>query len=385
MPEPKLPADIELGPIRPPSEAQSLLVRVTRNCPWNHCTFCNVYKRHTFSRRRVEEVKAEIDLLAQARETILSQAEGVGSSGRIPPELGWKYQGGMNSQAYAMMARWLSGGTGSVFLQDGNSLQLPTSDLVSVLRHLKQTIPGIRRITSYARSSTVAKKSVEELTEIREAGLDRLHIGMESGSDKVLKRIKKGATGDIHIKAGRQALQAGMELSEYLMPGVGMEDLSDDHALESARVLNAINPHFIRLRTFTPIRHSPLLAQIEAAEFTPLSEDGTVREIRLFIKNLNGIRSQVVSDHMMNLLMELNGQLPDDQELLLETLDAYLSLDDHTRQVFRIGRRAGIFNELSELEHDRLVTEATRLVRALKERYGDADLGLREEMKGRML
>lgn len=121
--------------------------------------------------------------------------------------------------------------------------------LVEAIRYLREKIPGVGRITSYARSSTLAKKSVSELTEIREAGLDRIHVGMESGSDRVLQFVKKGVTAKKQIEAGIKVIEAGMELSEYFMPGLGGKELSEDHARESARVLNEVNPHFIRLRT----------------------------------------------------------------------------------------------------------------------------------------
>ena len=112
-------------------------------------------------------------------------------------------------------------GKGSVFIQDANSFVLPAPVLVEAIGHLKRKIPGIGRITSYARSSTLAKMSVAELGEIRKAGLDRIHIGMESGSDRVLKLVQKGVNAKRQIEAGRKVIEAGMELSEYFMPGLG--------------------------------------------------------------------------------------------------------------------------------------------------------------------
>ncbi len=136
---------------------------------------------------------------------------------------------------HRQVALWRYMGKGSVFIQDANSFVLPAAVLVEAIGHLKRKIPGVGRITSYARSSTLAKMSAADLRQIREAGLDRIHVGMESGSDRVLEFVQKGVTAKIQIEAGRKVIEAGMELSEYIMPGLGGKGLSDDHARESAR------------------------------------------------------------------------------------------------------------------------------------------------------
>lgn len=177
----------ECGPIRPPSEAESLLIRITRNCPWNRCTFCPVYKNATFSFRPVEHVLQDIDTVQQCVELILEARD----AGRSPNSaFAASDINDLNAQHAAY--QFVAGGMQSIFLQDGNSLILKAEDCIRILKYLKQAFPMVERITSYARSQTVAKIADEDLKEMAESGLNRIHIGMESGSDKVLKRVKKG-------------------------------------------------------------------------------------------------------------------------------------------------------------------------------------------------
>lgn len=340
----------EQGPIRPPSEAASLLLRFTRNCPWNRCTFCPVYKGTRFTRRSLEEIKRDIDAVARIREELLALPENEGREGGITKRaLGAAFSGPRSQESRRRIALWLYAGQGSVFIQDANSLVLPGTVLVEALRYLREKVPGIRRITSYARSSTLARKTVAELRAIREAGLDRIHIGMESGSDRVLKMVQKGVSAREQVEAGRKVIEAGMELSEYVMPGLGGKDLSEEHARESARVLNAIDPHFIRLRSLRVPARAPLYRDKSSGRFVSLSDDETVREIRLFIASLEGIRSRVASDHIMNLLEEVAGKLPEDKEAMLAVIDRYLALPPDERLLFRIGRRGGTLRSVDEL------------------------------------
>jgi hypothetical protein len=245
-------------------------------------------------------------------------------------------------------------GKGSVFIQDANSLVLPAPVLAEAIRHLKRKIPGIERVTSYARSSTVANMSVAELEEIRNAGLDRIHIGMESGSDRVLKMVQKGVDKKRQVEAGKKVIQAGMELSEYIMPGLGGKELSDEHARETAQTLNEINPHFIRLRSLIVPRSAPLFEHWQSGRFTPLSDDETVAEIRLLISLLDGISSRLVSDHIRNLLEEVTGKLPEDKDAMLAVIDRYLAMPAEERLLFRLGRRGGGLRSLDELNDPRI-------------------------------
>jgi radical SAM superfamily enzyme YgiQ (UPF0313 family) len=199
----------------------------------------------------------------------------------------------------------------------------------------------------------VARKSLGELREIRQAGLDRIHIGLESGSDRVLALVKKGATAKQHIEAGRKAIDAGMTLSEYIMPGLGGAAYSREHALETARVLNAIDPHYIRLRSLRVPPHTPLHQDLAGGWFQLPSDDEVVEEIRLLVASLNDIRSTLSSDHIMNLLQEVEGTFPRDKQKMLAVIDRYLSLPEEERLLYRLGRRGGALQSLDDLNDPR--------------------------------
>ena len=243
----------EQGPIRPPSEAGSLLIRITRNCPWNRCTFCPVYKGAQFSLRPVEHVLEDIDRIHRYVQEIWQR--GAQDSKLYPRDISSISDSleFVDRTAFNSALQWASYGMRSIFLQDANSLVIKPADLRVVLGHLRSCFPWVERITSYARSHTVARIADADLQAFAAAGLNRIHIGLESGSDRVLTRMKKGVTKAGHIKAGQKIKQAGMQLTEYVMPGLGGRDLSRDHALETADCLNQIDPDFIRLRTFVPI------------------------------------------------------------------------------------------------------------------------------------
>lgn len=293
----------EQGVIRPPSEASSLLVRVTRNCPWNQCVFCPAYKGVKFSKRTVEEVKKDIDQMA----------------------------GEYGNHAFVQ----------SVFLQDADSLLLPTPDLLEILQYLKQKFPDIKRVTSYARAKTLKRKTVEELKELKEAGLSRIHVGMESGSEKVLKMIKKGITQTDIVEGGRRVVDAGISLSEYIMPGIGGKSLSEEHARETARLLNAVEPDFIRVRTFAMHPSSPMRKMVEEGTFVPMTDVEIVEEIRLLVSCFDKIHSYFsCADFSLNLLMQVDGYLDVKKDWMLEELDRYLALTEIQKKAYSLLRRS---------------------------------------------
>ena len=341
----------EQGPIRPPSEARSLLIRVTRNCPWNRCTFCPVYKETRFSRRPVEHVKRDIDAVWQHVETLRQAADESGHISEI--ELN-KLAGGVardDWSAFVAATNWfVTGGLRSVFLQDADSLAIRPEQLVEILTHLRKRFPTVRRITSYARSRTIAARKPADLRAIREAGLNRLHVGFESGSDQVLEMVCKGATREVHVAAGREAKEAGFELSEYYMPGLGGVELSEVHARESATALSEINPDFIRLRTLAVPPGVPLFEEHAAGRFRKCSDVEVVRELVTFIENLDGVTSTIKSDHSLNLFLELRGTLPDDREAMLDLLNGFLNMEPRQQRLYQVGRRLGIITCMREME-----------------------------------
>ena len=343
----------EQGPIRPPSEARSLLLRVTRNCPWNQCLFCPVYKGTKFSLGTVDEIKKDIETAGDMADDIKALSWKLATGGEVNDQVVRAvFSDSSYSDSCRSIAAWLYYGTGACFLQDADNLVMKTRDLVEVLTFLREKFPEITRVTTYSRSRTIVRKSVDSLKQIREAGLNRVHIGLETGYDPLLKLVKKGVTGAQHIEAGRKVIEAGMELSEYVMPGLGGQEMWREHALYSARVLNEINPHFIRLRSLRVPDRVPLHDKLEEGSFTMQTDDMLAEEIKLFIETLEGIDSMVTSDHIMNLLEEITGKLPEDKEKMLEVIKKYQELPDSDRLIYRIGRRAGAYNSTDDLKSD---------------------------------
>lgn len=291
----------EQGVIRPPSEAQSLLVRVTRNCPWNRCHICPAYKGEKFSLRSVEEIKKDIDMMANT----------------------------YGSERFE-----------SAFLQDADSLILPKNDLLEIIRHIKKLFPGIKRITTYARAKSMKRKSVEDLTQLRDAGLTRIHSGMESGSHKVLKLIMKGIKPEDIIKGGNHVVESGISLSEYIMPGVGGKALSEEHAVETAKILNLVKPDYIRVRTFAVHPMSPIQKMVDEGSFMPLDDEEVVREIRLLLENLDEIPARFrCGDFSLNLLMQVDGYLDREKEKMIAEIDRYLDLSEEQKKAYSLIQR----------------------------------------------
>jgi histone acetyltransferase (RNA polymerase elongator complex component) len=345
--------DFEQGPIRPPSEAQSLLLRITRNCPWNQCLFCPVYKNRKFSLRTVDEIKGDIRTVRRIVEDARSLSRRLGSGGNVDRQVIQEiFSRPGYPDCYRSVAAWVYYGTGACFLQDADNMVMKTRDLVEVLRFLRETLPEITRVTTYSRSRTVVRKSEEGLQEIHKAGLDRVHIGLETGYDPLLKLVRKGVTSAQHIEAGQKVIQAGMELSEYVMPGLGGQEMWHEHALETAKTLNAINPHFIRLRSLRVPQRVPLYEKVQDGSFTMQTDDMLAEEIRVFIEALDGIQSVVTSDHIMNLFEDVTGKLPEDKEKMLAAVRAYQTLPEEERLVYRVGRRGGAFRSVSDLRGD---------------------------------
>ncbi len=324
----------EQGAIRPPSEARSLLVRVTRNCPWNKCHICPAYKGEKFSLRSVEEIKKDIDIMADTY-----------GSARFE----------------------------SAFLQDADSLILPTDDLIEIIRHIKTLFPGIKRITTYARAKSMKRKSVEDLIRLRTEGLNRIHSGMESGSQKVLKLIMKGIKPEDVITGGSRVVESGISLSEYIMPGVGGKALSEEHAVETAKILNIVKPDYIRVRTFAVHPMSPIQKMVDDGSFTPLTDEEAVREIRLLLENLDDIPAHFrCGDFSLNLLMQVDGFLDKDRGNMVAEIDRYLAMPDKEKKAYSLIQRTypGV-RSLDILDDEKLVDEVGAEVEKLENKEPD--------------
>lgn len=340
----------EQGPIRPPSEANSLLVRITRNCPWNHCTFCGLYKDATFSLRPVDHVLRDIDSVRFYIDAIIAAKE----SGRAFSQSQLLDSGPKDGKALHAASCFLANGMESIFIQDGNSLIIKPVDIIFILQHIQEVFPKVQRVTSYARSHTIARISDNHLSRMAKAGLSRIHIGMESGSDKILKRVRKGSNKTTQITAGQKIKKAGIELSEYFMPGLGGKTFSQENAIETADALNQINPNFIRLRTLALSASAPLTVDFEQGDFEKMGEVDTTRELLLWLEELAGITSTIRSDHVLNLFPEVNGVLPHDKEKMMQPIRAFLALPPKEQMLFCIGRRTHRMARFSDLNNPTL-------------------------------
>ncbi len=347
----------EVGPFRPPSEAYSLLIRATRNCPWNRCRFCSMYKWSKFQLRPVAEIKQDIETVKAIQDKIeeISWRSGYGGEIRKAASM---VLNSPSSEAFYNVALWLYAGSENAFLQDANTLIMRTNELAEVIRFLKETLPSVKRVTSYGRSKTAAKKKLEELTELHEAGLSRLHIGLETGYDRLLQFMDKGVTAAGHITGGRKVVESGISLCEYILLGLGGKEMWREHAIETAKVLNEIDPDFIRIRTLSINNRISLYAEVENGNYVQSTDEQMIEEEKLFIEHLD-CHSNYVSDHIGNLLQEIEGKLPGDKEKMLAVIDRFQSLPLEERLNFRVGRRAMIYNRLDDLynEHKYEVVE----------------------------
>lgn len=312
----------EIGSIRPPSEggSHSLLIRVTRNCPWNRCTFCygSPYAHAKPELRPVGEVRADISAAKAIYDHLRSIEKKAGGLDWVWQMLNTDFLYDKNDMfelgetelrnfhSVCNVLEWMKSGAKTAFLQDANSLIMKTPELVEVIRCLKETFPSLERITSYARAKTISKKSIDELRELRTAGLGRLHIGLETGDDELLRYVNKGVTAVEEIDGGKKAMAAGFEVSEYIMPGLGGKKFSQQHAKNTAAVLNAINPTYIRSRRFVPRARTPLYDEWKSGNFQLLSPHELLREIRLFVEELD-VHGRLCFDHFINPSYKVGG------------------------------------------------------------------------------
>jgi len=285
------------GPIyRPPSEADSLLVQATVGCPHNLCTFCLVYKEDVrFKVRPVAEIKADLD------------------------------------EAAAMHGQWVR----TLFFPAGNTIAMPAAALAEVCRYSYARFPHLKRITVYGSSQYIHRKGPEQLKTLAQAGLGRIHVGVESGDDVILAQVRKGATARDHLNAGRLARVAGIEINAYVILGLGGRDRSESHVRETARVISEMQPQVLRLRTLVPKLNTPLLAEVQAGRFKMLGPHQVLEETLALLESIT-TPMQVASDHYTNYL-DVAGRLPEDRQTMLEGLRRALRREESTFRPFFIG------------------------------------------------
>lgn len=328
-----------IGPIRPPSEATSLLLQVTNGCTWNKCRFCRIYRHTKFKAYSADSIRRDIDTMVLYAQRARRHRD---SSGRwdidsLNREI--MMSKGDERQCFYMVANWLVNGGENVFLQDGNTTALSSGRITDVLVYLRQAFPGIKRITSYGRAENLSRISAEEFAELKAAGLDRIHSGFESGSDAVLSLINKGTTAQQEITAGRNIKAGGIELSVYFMPGIGGRNLTAENPEGMAEVINSISPDFVRIRTAVVKPGTELYDDFLTGKYTLCSDDEKILEIRRLIEASETEDTVLVSDHIINLLQQVSGRLDTDRNRMLGIIDGYLGMPEEERVMFRLARR----------------------------------------------
>lgn len=335
----------ELGPIRPPSESRSLLIGLSRNCPWNRCLFCPVYKNEKFSLRKKDELIKEIDYLSGIYKKIMSLLQDKNLS-----ELSREIDKHFHINEYEDVRRllhWIYHGEYTVFLQDADPLFRKKDELMEIIGRIKGAFPLIKRITAYGRASTLDRYTTEELKELKKVGLDRIHTGLESGSQKVLDLVCKGVRVEEIINAGKKLKSGGIEYSLYFMPGLGGRRFSNEHIEGTVYAINEACPDFVRLRTLGLTEDIPLYNLIEKGDFEVQSEEDIILEIKGLVENIN-VNTYLASDHNLNLLMDIEGRIPHDKEKMLKKIEKFLHLSPEERLSFIIARRKNLVFELYE-------------------------------------
>ena len=268
---------------RPPSEADSFILRVTRGCAHNSCTYCNMYRGVKFEKLSDEQIMRQI------------------------------------AMAYSVDRD----GVRKVFLADGDALVLPTDRLLKILETLKKYFPNLERVASYSAPGDILRKSVEELTKLREAGLTLLYYGMESGDSQTLKDIRKGVNGEQSIEVGKRVRAAGMELSIMVILGIAGVEGSERHALATAKAINEIKPNYLSALCLMLYRGSELKAQFERGEFHPLPPYGLMEELKLMVEHIDLPETERMifrSNHVSNYI-RLAATLPKDKKQLLDDIE----------------------------------------------------------------
>jgi radical SAM superfamily enzyme YgiQ (UPF0313 family) len=347
---------IEAGPMGPIGEGAALILRVNRNCPWNKCLFCSVYKEKNYSPRSLQEIKDDIDTVRRICDLLVSTSREIGHNGRIGkevarkavrkhPEIYGEYPDNVTQEHWCALlslnnvANWLMNGAERVFLQDSNALAIKPAMLAQVLQHLKGVFPTVNTITSYARSKTCEHRSIEELRALKEAGLSWCFVGIESGCDEVLDYMKKGVNIKEHIEGSQKLMAAGINTAAFVMPGLSGNDktMVKKHISDTLTVLNKVRPNEVRVRSLAILEGTPLYDKWQSGEFLAADEDQLVEEIRSLIE---GIMFDCIFEtlQMTNPLFTVKGTLSQIKSAMLEKINWYQNLSPVERARFLFHR-----------------------------------------------
>ncbi len=268
---------------RPPSEARSLIVQVTYGCSHNTCAFCSMYKAKKFALRPMEEILEDFRLARQA---------------------------------YSAVRR--------IFLADGDALIRPAADLERILTYINELFPERERITCYASPASIQKRTPEELVRLRQLGLSMVYMGLESGSDAVLQKMRKGHTAADIVAAGQKINASGIQLSVTAISGLGGQQLWREHALETAGALSAMQPAYIGLLTLMVEPGTPLYDWVNTGAFQLLDSRDVLEETALLVANLDCPGAVFRMNHASNYLT-LKGTLNEDKDALLQRIHSAMS------------------------------------------------------------
>ncbi len=350
-----------------------------RNCGWNRCRFCPVYKGCRASARPVAEVLADVDAMRAAADLLGGEPATALHSGTVPPEA-------------FQVALFLGDGARAVFLQDADPCAVAPDKLAAVVEHVRRAFPTVTRVTTYGRAATLARRRPAQLALLFAAGLTRVHLGLESGSDYVLARVDKGCTADQLVTAGGRVLEAGMELCFYVMPGLGGRELAAEHVRGTAAMLREVaasavpaRPLVVRLRTTGGVPGTPLAADAAAARVSLPDDVEVAAELRALLEALDGVRLELRSDHALNLLPELDGSLPDGRDRLIALLDELLALPAADQAEFALGARVGVYRAPRDLRDERRREALRRRVAGADEAPGTEKLEAAKRIRSRFL
>ena len=284
--------------IRPPSEWKSYFLPLTSGCSNNTCTFCNFYGAR-LQMRELDDVKREIDALAAY----------IRSGIRLPavPQIVYEIAGSWDGKR--------------IFLQDGDALVYPFPKLRETLHYLNERFPDLERIGSYATPQDILRRSQDQLRELK---LSIFYMGVESGDDKVLQKVGKGVNHHELVEAGRKVKEAGITLSVTVILGLGGVEGSEEHALETAKILTEIDPDYAGALTLTLVPGTPLYKQWKQGEFHPISPARSLEELKIIIENSNFTDCFFSSMHASN-YFSVRGQLPRDKERMLTEIKEVLA------------------------------------------------------------
>jgi radical SAM superfamily enzyme YgiQ (UPF0313 family) len=274
---------------RPPSEAHSLILQPTIGCSWNRCAFCEMYTTKKFSIREIEEVKAEIAAMSEHKDHVKK-----------------------------------------VFLADGNAMALPAGYLLELLGELNSTFRRLVRISIYALPKDLLAKTDQELMALREAGLKLIYVGVESGDDEVLQMVNKGETYNTTVDGLLKAKKAGIKSSVMILSGLGGRIYSRQHAENSARLMNAVQPEFLSTLVLSYPHGIDHYKKKFKGNFEPCAIPDLLEEMKLFISNTSLEQSIFRSDHASNYLI-LKGTLGREKERMLQEIDDFLSVKSRIR------------------------------------------------------